>query len=939
MAKRLNKNELRDNFLFESNLTKRQILVDVREYDSPEVATREIFSYDKNGDMKIIYPTLDGHIQRYNKAGKYEETYRLRKALPFLNKQGKEVKYLMQGNICAFFPPEMLEAYRKKREIEVLTVTEGEKKAFVACKNGFDCVGISGIWCYKVSDDKDKKEQGEMLPELRDFLKVCKVKRVVLLHDSDALDMTDTSKSRNHGKPLTARPQNFCDSAKYFCELVFQEGLKFSYSYINPRLSESGQKYGLDDLILCFENYEERLVNDRAESLPRVLTDFYESVSEGKSTTYFCTKNITQNKAVFWKDIFHLNDPKEFYQYHKRKLANITEFRFDARKFKINADGSIEEVKSNERDRVWIDDGKYVGEDQKGHPRVFTNFTMNVLFLLISATNPKRIVYFKNVLGQEAIKELTMDDLVSVSNFRKKLIANGSFIYKGDMFELLNLQEILFKEEKIAIELNSLGWQKQHGFFAFSNGITNDGKFYPIDEYGIVNWVDKKFYLPAYSSLHDEGDIAYENERNFKHIIEHEITFEDWATRFLQVYDVNGTVGICFYVSSLFRDIIYPIYKEFPLLNLFGQKGGGKSTMAKSLMSMFGVPQNAINIESGTSTSKAIQRKQAQIRNALVWIDEYKNSIDPKSVAMLKGLYDGVGYERAQTSQDNKTTNTPVLSSTILSGQDMPTIDPALFTRVILLMFKKNQFTEDEQLKYNQLKEIEKKGLTSITIMLLGNRELIKEHYVKEFKFWSKKFNKAFLTKEIPDRLWKSAAMILAPMAILIDHKVINPHAIKNEFTKTALFNNFLSVLEQHRNLLKDNQEISVFWETIETLFEEGIVTPERGHFRFVEDCLVIRYTPVYSAYAEKYRRINGRSGLDKQTLLNYLKASPMFKGSRDIRFENSNTSGYFFLYKELGINLVKLSVPSKDEESTVKMPLEENPIIQGATNDADLPY
>src|SRR6185436_11586503 len=101
-----------------------------------------------------------------------------------------------------------------------------------------------------------------------------------------------------------------------------------------------------------------------------------------------------------------------------------------------------------------------------------------------SSTVPKRIVEFKNVLGQKFVKELTMDDLVGVSAFRKKIIGDGSFIYKGDMYEFLHLQEILFKEEKLATELTSLGWQKSKDFFAFSNGITSGGRFYPVDEFG-----------------------------------------------------------------------------------------------------------------------------------------------------------------------------------------------------------------------------------------------------------------------------------------------------------------------------------------------------------------------------------------------------------------------------------------------------------------------
>lgn len=931
MAKRLiNNNELRDNFLFENGITRNQILVRVREINSTDYTTRELFAADKNGDMRIIYPNLDMHLQWYNDNGKKAETYRIRKALPYINNQGQEVKYVMapKSNICAFFPPEMLDAYKTKTEIPVLIVTEGEKKAFAACKRGFDCIGISGIWCYKDKDDKENLMQGKLLSEITEFIKVCKVKRVVLLHDSDALDMTDISKQKNMGKPLTDRPVNFSNSARYFCELIFQEGIKFSYSYINPKLCGKDEKLGLDDLLIKFEDYNQR-----------VLKDFMRGIEEGTGTTYFNTKHISQNKEYYWKEIFQVHDPKDFYAYHKNQIAPATEFKFLAQKFKINVDGSLEEIKTKERDRVWVSDGQYVGEDAKGFPRVFTNFTMNVLFLLQSRQSPKRIIFLKNVEGKEVIKEMTMDDLVSVNNLRKALISEGNFIYKGDTFELMNLHQMLFKDEKLAITLTSLGYQRHYDFYAFANGITKEGKFYPIDEYGIVKWENNLFYLPAYSCLHKETDEEYENERKFKHIVEHDISFEDWAVLFIKVYKQNGYMGICFFVAALFRDFIYGPLKEFPILSLTGQKGSGKSTMAKSIMAMFGIAPNPMNIEAGSSTMKAMQRKFAQFKNAIVWIDEYKNEIDKKQVGMLKGLYDGTGYERANTSQDNRTTSTPVTSSTIISGQDMPTVDPALMSRVLLGLFAKNQFTQEEVETIKILQDIEAKGVSSVTVFILAHRELVKQHYQTEFRAWVKYYSDRFKKLEILDRLWKNVCYVVAPICILVDHNIIDGQ--KTGLTRENLKKHFNEILDTHRSMMNSNQEKSVFWEIVEVLFEEGIITAEKGHFKFEAEALALRFTPVFAAYSEKFRRVYNKPGLDKNTLLNYLKNSSEFIEARDsIRFEGGlNTSGYLFKYSSLGINLVKNGVdPQPVQKSDHKISEPTLGITIDSTDDG-MPY
>jgi ABC-type oligopeptide transport system ATPase subunit len=880
------KNKLLYDFMFDYNITPSDVLINIKLYDATKFVkpTPLFFCEGKKGDMLIYYPALNGKLVEHNKKGNLITTNRRRLANPYENNDGSTVKYLTEGNVCIFFPPRMVQAYKNKEEIETLIVTEGEKKAFVASKNGFDCIGISGIWNFCTGVKDKLHEQGLMLPELKDFLKVCNVKRLVYLQDSDALDCTI-----HENKSATDRPYQFYGATKRFAELVFQEGVQFYHSYINPHLSDD--KNGLDDLIANYENYQQR-----------VLLDFYDSVTENKKGSYFCTTKIESIQNTFIKQIFLLNDPEDFYKYHKAKLIKLKEFRFDNRTFIVNPiENTIEEVKNVGRQAVWVKDGCYYGYDMKGNARVFTNFTMEVLFLLRSSTNPKRIMEFKNVLGQTFVKEFTMDDLVSVSNLRKKLIGDGSFIYKGDMYELLNLHEMLFKEEKQAIELTSLGWQKNNGFFAFSNGITKEGKFFPINEYGVVNHHEDKFYLPAYSSLYTDADEAFENERNFKHI-EFASDLTTWSQKFYKTYGANGAIGIAFFIAALFRDVIYNEFKEFPLLSLFGQKGSGKSTMAKSLMYLYGNPQNAISLENASSTKKGVYRKFSQYRNAFIWLDEYKNTIHPDMIGLLKNLYDGIGYERAQMSQDNRTTSNPVLSSAIVSGQDMPTADVALFTRVILLMFKNNEFKEADRLAYADLKAYEKKGLTQITINLLANRDLINSEFLAEYKKWFTKITHDLKYSDIPDRLMKNCAMLIAPCALIHEKgRGTLPFSIDE------LYGMFLTMVKQQNELLADNQEISVFWEGLEILSDEKVLNDEID-FKFInKDTLAVRFTRVFGAYSEKFRKMNGRNGLDKLTITNYLKNSPAFIEVKDgVRFDGAGTTAYIFKYKELGINLRK---------------------------------
>jgi len=885
----------------------------------------------KTGDMEIYYLGLDGRLVTHSKKGVTSLTFRKRLKNPFYNNEGKLVKYLMEGKNVIYYAPEMLEAFKNKTTIETLIVTEGEKKAYVACKNGFDCLGISGIWNFLEVPDKDKRNKYDtypLLPSLKEFIKGCGVKRICLLHDSDAMDPTISE-----NEPATNRPDLFCQSVKRFAEVIFQEGVQFYYSYINPHLSE--EKNGLDDLIKNFEDFsgvyswEEKnekgeAVNVSAANLPKLLLDFNKSIDNNQFTTYFCTKKFESVSNSAFKQIFLLNDATEFFNYHKQKFEGLKQFMFYHSVFTIEG-GKIELQKKTDRETVWEEKGMYRAYDQKGNPRIISNFTMNVLFLLRSSTQPKRIMEFKNVLGQSFVKELTMDDLVSVSSFRKKLIADGSFIYKGEMFELLHLQEWLFKEEKYAVELTSLGWQKNHRFFAFSNGITSEGKWFPVNEYGIVNYHDTRFYIPAFSNLFTDGDEVFENERNFRHT-ENDATFTTWANLFYKAYKANGAIAIAFYMAALFRDVVFKhTNKEFPLLNLFGQKGSGKSTVAKSLMYLYGIPQNAISLENASSTKKGIYRKFSQFRNSFIWLDEYKNNVHPDIIGLLKNLYDGIGYERAQTSNDNRTTGIPVLSSTILSGQDMPTIDIALFSRVTLLMFTNNSFDDNDTKAFNELKAYERKGLTAITVKLLSNRQLVEDNFEAEYKKYSKKLKEDFKTVDILERLLNNAAMLLAVAGLLHEK---GPHATL-PFNLNELYKMFCDMLHRHKSLLNDNQEVSVFWETLEVLSDEGMLVVGRD-FKFINDSLAIRFNRAYAAYSEKYRKMHGRTGLDKLTLQNYLKNSPVFIEIKDgVRFDSSPTTAWLFKYKELGISLRIESYEGKKAEEKE----EQTPALISATS------
>jgi hypothetical protein len=112
-------------------------------------------------------------------------------------------------------------------------------------------------------------------------------------------------------------------------------------------------------------------------------------------------------------------------------------------------------------------------------------------------------------------------------------------------------------------------------------------------------------------------------------------------------------------------------------------------------MSFFVIDNIPPNIQN--STIPALNDTVAAAANALVHIDEYKNGIDTAKIEFIKGLWDGTGRTRMNMATDKKKETTAVDAGVIILGQEMPTTDIALFSRLIFLSFPKSDFTDDEK--------------------------------------------------------------------------------------------------------------------------------------------------------------------------------------------------------------------------------------------------
>lgn len=391
----------------------------------------------------------------------------------------------------------------------------------------------------------------------------------------------------------------------------------------------------------------------------------------------------------------------------------------------------------------------YIKSDaDKGTKVPLTNFVINPIYHVLSTNSPGRKIEIQNMEGLSYILDLHTDKFVDFVLFKKAIAAFGDFKFtgacrKGD-FE--NIISKMYAEMESVYRISTLG-RHQAGFWTWSNGIIlDDGQFVPAREDGRINVNEKdsnkvkNYVLPGFDIEKEQNKNSDEDEDVDAHIgkfcyVAGECPdFKTWCKMFIEVYGENGRMALAYYLSALYRDIIYPEhFKQFPVLNLFGPAMTGKSTTAWSLAAMFGKARAPLDLNN--TTQPGMVARMEQTKNALMIVEEYKNDIEKWKIDTLKAISDGVGRERRSQNLSNSksTEQTKIKNALVIVGQHLPTRDIALLTRCITLLYEKREKTAEDVKNLEKLRKVEDSGrLSQITSFLQKYRDLVSDKFARE---------------------------------------------------------------------------------------------------------------------------------------------------------------------------------------------------------------
>lgn len=573
----------------------------------------------------------------------------------------------------------------------------------------------------------------------------------------------------------------------------------------------------------------------------------------------------------------------------------------------------------------WEADGAY-HTYEKGKQIRICNFTIEILYFVRSENEPKYVCAFTNIFGRKKISAVTTDDFTTIGQFRKIIGRMGNYVFEGGDNHLNKIKLKLFHGVKEAEEPKYMGWSSSGNFYTWANGLYFQRAFYKSDRYGIVQlehpitsmedfkslppesqvlmqndlhvlenpekFIEKNgedvvqqyikqgaahhlsyYFLPFSTKLkvteHDDDDFEF--ERKFRHVLSKKpLTFERWATLMDRVYGSNGCVAVAYYCMSLFRDIIFKHNNNYiPMLGFFGPRQSGKSTCARSLNKMFGEGlEDGVNLESG-STATGVRRYLASMQNAILWLNEYKNTLPEATLGMIKGIADGSGKLTGRNTGGNETKTYKPRCAVVVCGQDIPTKDPAILSRMIICEFDGKDRDYDAYLELTAL-EKELQG-TSVTLEVLDYRDQIKLYLAQIEPDCTRVFREAikiYLKQDAEDRI------VLNNSSVLAVFKILSESGLKFPFTEEQLISILLSKIETQISIQHTSDDVEQYFNVLQALIDQHRVKEEE-HYKITKDSsgirkLYLRVRPINPEYMAAAQRA-GMAAMTLGTVISYL--------------------------------------------------------------------
>lgn len=432
-----------------------------------------------------------------------------------------------------------------------------------------------------------------------------------------------------------------------------------------------------------------------------------------------------------------------------------------------------------------------------------SNFSIEIIQHMQDEQFPMKLIRICNVHGVEKIFDVLSEKINTLNTFKNVVTSYGNFSFSGSAAQHERLLRYLFDRMGTGRKIDVLGWQAE-GFWVWNNKIVIPGlREEAINSEGLFKHQNDSYYIPSANKNFEKNMYKYGAQKKFRSIPT-EVSLPQYLKQLYKVHRGHAITGILFGIGSLFQDIVVSCTGFFPILFYFGPASTGKDNICEAIQSFVGQPQTAIQLEGSASTIKAQIREFAQFSNGISQLSEYKRG-NPQVDGIIKGLWDRRGYKRGSIESKVAVDEVPIISSTLLTGNDSPDAE-ALITRLIWEEMKAQEFSDEAKAAYNKLKDMCRRGVSGISDWLLHKRAVFQEHFLEVYREKKRLLSEREAIKGVPVRMIDNLAVLYAVYGIF-EREGIFP------FWQEDMERHFDALIENQRRKIESDSVYQRFWD------------------------------------------------------------------------------------------------------------------------------
>ena len=445
------------------------------------------------------------------------------------------------------------------------------------------------------------------------------------------------------------------------------------------------------------------------------------------------------------------------------------------------------------------------GKEGKEYFMSISNFSIEIVQHMQDEKFPMKLIRICNIYGSEKIFDILSDKINSLPSFKNVVTSFGNYYFSGTPSQHERLLRYLFDRMGTGRKISILGWQTE-GFWAWNNKIViPQGEDIVLDKTGLFNYQKTCYYIPSANANYENNAFMYGAQKRFKSTAT-SLAPPEYFRQMYKVHRSHAITAILFGIGAFYQDIIVAGTGFYPLLFLYGPASTGKDNLCEAVQSLMGIPQTAIQLEGGASTIKAQIREFSQFSNGISQLSEYKRG-NPQIDGVLKGLWDRRGYKRGTIESPVATEEVPILSATILTGNDCPDAE-ALITRLLWEEMKQQEFDDEAKKQYNLLKDMCKKGISGMADFFIHKRDFFADKFLETYREAKRNFTKGEVFKNVPSRITDNLSVLRAVFSIFKNDWIF-------PFTEEEMLAHFEIMVDSQRKKIETDSAANRFWDCI----------------------------------------------------------------------------------------------------------------------------